>query len=252
MPWNPDQYHKFQSQRAAPFYDLLKLVHVKPRLKVIDLGCGTGELTKELADLLPESNVTGLDSSAHMLEKAASFSTGSLSFEQGNLSTLTQPYDLIFSNAAVQWVEDHPRLIPHLFSKLNPGGQICIQMPSNHNHVSHLLIRETAREEPFKTILGGFERLAPVLQVDEYAKMLFQLGADEIVSFEKVYPHVLENSDAVIEWIKGTALVPYFERLGEHKEEYLDILKRKMKAALPESPVFYPFRRILFSAKRAG
>ncbi len=248
MPWNPEQYHKFQSERSAPFYDLLKLVEIRQHIKAIDLGCGTGELTRVLADALPESDVTGLDTSSQMLNKAASHMTSNLRFEQGDLSQLTGNWDLIFSNAAIQWCEDHEKLIPHFFSKLNPGGQLCIQLPSNHNHISHLLIRETAKEEPFKKILNGFERIAPVLTIDQYAKILFDLNAKDILVFEKIYPHVLEDSDAVVEWISGTALVPYFEKLGEHKPEFLETLRRKMKQSLPDSPLFYPFRRILFSA----
>ena len=250
MPWNPEQYHKFQSERSAPFYDLLKLVKIRPQIKAIDLGCGTGELTRVLADALPNSDVTGLDSSHQMLDKAASYSSSNLRFEQGDLSELTGNWDLIFSNAAIQWCEEHEKLIPHFFSKLNPGGQLCIQMPSNHNHISHLIIRETAKEEPFNKILNGFERIAPVLSIDQYTKILFEQNAKDILVFEKIYPHVLENSDAVIEWISGTALVPYFEKLGEHKPEFLEALRRKMKKALPESPLLYPFRRILFSAMK--
>ncbi|MBC7878038.1 MAG: methyltransferase domain-containing protein [Anaerolineales bacterium] len=250
MPWNPEQYHKFQSERSAPFYDLLKLVLIRPNLKAVDLGCGTGELTRILADALPESNVTGLDSSLQMLNKAASYSSPNLKFEQGDLSALTGSWDLIFSNAAIQWSEDHENLIPQIFSTLNPVGQLCVQIPSNHHHISHLLIRETAKEAPFNKILNNFERIAPVLSIDQYAKILFDQNAKDIIVFEKIYPHVLENSDAVVEWISGTALVPYFERLGEHKTEFVAVLQTKMKKALPESPLLYPFRRILFSAKK--
>ena len=110
--------------------------------------------------------------------------------------------------------------------------------------------RETADEEMFKFILGGFQRYAPVLAIDDYARILFKCGAEDILVFEKVYPHVLENSDAVVEWISGTALVPYFERIGKYKEEFLKAIREKMSAAMPDSPVFYPFRRILFSARK--
>lgn len=250
MPWNPDLYHKFQSERAAPFYDLLALVNVRPNLKVIDLGCGSGELTRQLADRLPHSRVTGLDNSPDMLKKAASFSTSSLIFQLGDQSTLTGEWDLIFSNAALQWSENHAELIPRLFGCLAPGGQIAVQVPSNHNHISHQIYRETAAEEPFRSILAGFQRHSPVLTIDEYARLLFECGAEAITVFEKVYLHVLEDSDAVVEWISGTALIPYFERLGSHKDEFLQVLRAKMRSALPGSPVFYPFRRILFSAKK--
>jgi trans-aconitate 2-methyltransferase len=250
MPWDPNQYHKFQAQRSAPFYDLLALVDVRPNLKVVDLGCGTGELTRQLADALPHSDMTGLDSSPQMLEKAASFSSPNLRFDQGDQSQLTGEWDLIFSNAALQWSENHAELIPHLYRHLKPGGQIAVQVPSNHNHISHQIIRETAGEEPFKSILQGFQRYAPVLSIDQYAQLLFDCGAEDVVVFERVYAHVLGDSDAVVEWISGTACVPYFERLGDHKDSFVTTIRHKMRSALPQSPVFYPFRRTLFSAHR--
>ncbi|HKJ38727.1 MAG TPA: methyltransferase domain-containing protein, partial [Anaerolineales bacterium] len=241
-----------QNQRSAPFYDLLALVDVRENLKTIDLGCGTGNLTRELADKLPNSHVTGLDASPQMLDaaRAASISTPNLVFEQGDQSTLTGEWDLIFSNAALQWSENHTELIPYLFDKLNPGGQMAVQIPSNHNHVSHQIYRQTAEEDMFKFILQGYQRFAPVLSIDDYARILFNCGAEDIIVFEKIYPHVLENADAVVEWISGTALVPYFERLGEHKNAFVKSIREKMRTAMPDSPVFYPFRRILFSARK--
>ena len=250
MPWDPNQYHKFQAQRSAPFYDLLALVDKRPNLKVVDLGCGTGELTRQLADSLLNSDVTGIDSSPQMLEKAASHSSPNLRFEQGDQTQLTGKWDLIFSNAALDWSENHAELIPLLYGSLNPGGQIAVQVPSNFNHVSHQLIRETASEEPFQSILQGFLRTAPVLSIDQYAQILFDSGAENIVVFEKVYAHILEDSDAVVEWISGTACVPYFERLGNDKDRFVQTIQAKMKKALPQSPVFYPFRRTLFSAQK--
>lgn len=252
MPWDPNQYHKFQAQRSAPFFDLLALVDVRPNLKVVDLGCGTGELTRQLADALPNSDVTGLDLSPQMLEKAASFASPGLRFERGDQTQLTGEWDLIFSNAALHWSENHAELIPSLFAKLKPGGQIAVQVPSNFNHISHRIIRETASEELFKFILDGYQRYAPVLEIDKYAQLLFDCGAENIVVFEKVYPHILEDSNAVVEWISGTACVPYFERLGSHKEEFVESIRAKMRAAFPDSPVFYPFRRTLFSARKPG
>ena len=250
MPWNPDLYHKFQTERSAPFYDLVALVDVRPNLKVIDLGCGSGELTRQLADKLPNSHVTGLDSSPQMLDKTASFARPGLVFQQGDQSTLTGEWDLIFSNAALQWSENHAELIPYLFGKLAPDGQIAVQVPSNHNHISHQIYRETAEEDMFKFILQGFQRYSPVLTIENYSRILFNCEAEEINVFEKIYPHVLENADAIVEWISGTALVPYFERLGNHKEDFVEAIRKKMRAAMPDSPVFYPFRRILFSARK--
>ena len=252
MPWDPTQYHKFQAERSAPFFDLLALVQVRPNLKVVDLGCGTGELTRHLADTLPNSTLTGIDNSPQMLDaaRAASFTSPNVHFEQGDQSQLTGEWDLIFSNAALHWSENHSELIPRLYERLAPGGQIAVQVPSNHNHISHQIYRETASEEMFKFILNGFQRYAPVLSIDDYARILFKCGAENIVVFEKIYAHVLENAEAVVEWISGTALVPYFERLGDHKDEFVQVIREKMRAAMPDSPVFYPFRRTFFSARK--
>lgn len=253
MPWNPDQYHKFSAERSAPFDDLLKLVQVRTGLRVVDLGCGTGELTRKLADALPDSDVVGIDTSDQMLEKAAKHAHPGLRFEQGDQSDLSGEWDLIFSNAALQWSEDHAHLFPKLFARLNPGGQLAVQMPSNHEHISHRKIREAAGREPFRSALAGWVRHAPVLTVDAYAELLFHQNAEQITVFEKVYPHVLENADAVVEWISGTALVPYFERLGKEMSElFLQSLRTELRAAIPGSPVFYPFKRTLIMAYKHG
>ena len=248
MTWNPDQYHKFQAERSAPFFDLLKLVRIRPNLRVIDLGCGTGELTQHLANALPDSDVLGLDQSAEMLEKSSRYASRNLRFERGDQTQITGQWDLIFTNAALHWSEDHEELIPNLFRHLDPGGQIAIQIPSNHDHISHQIIRETAEEEPFKSNLKGYNRRSPVCTIEQYAKILFDCKAQEIVVFEKVYPHILENAGAVLEWIKGTALVPYLEKLGEEKEPFVKVIHEKLKACLPGTPVFYPFKRIFLSA----
>ena len=252
MPWNPEQYHIFQAERTAPFEDLLKLVSIRSGLKVVDLGCGTGELTDRLSDILLESDILGIDKSPQMLEKAHSYKKPGLQFEMGDQAQLEGMWDLIFSNAALQWSENHPELISHLYTRLAPAGQIAIQVPSNHTHISHQLIIETAQEEPFKTMINGFTRVSPVLKIDDYAQLLFSLAAEKIVVFEKVYAHVLENSDAVVEWVSGTALVPYFERLGSQKELFLSALRKKYLTNMPGSPIFYPFKRTFISAHKPG
>ena len=250
MPWDPKQYHKFEAERSAPFFDLLSLVEVRQRLKVVDLGCGTGELTRRITDALPDSHVTGLDSSLQMLEKARQLEGPGLHFEEGDQAQLPGEWDLIFSNAALQWSENHAGLIRHLYARLAPGGQLAVQVPSNHNHISHQIYREVASEEPFRSVLNGFQRFAPVLAIDEYAQLLFECGAEQILVFEKIYAHILEDSDAVVEWISGTALVPYFERLGAYQAEFVSSIRQRMRLALPGTPVFYPFRRTLFSARK--
>ncbi|MFO7322063.1 MAG: methyltransferase domain-containing protein [Chloroflexota bacterium] len=249
MPWNPEQYHKFRAQRAAPFEDLVKLIRVRPGMRAIDLGCGTGELTARLADLLPDSDVLGLDSSAEMLGRAEAFVRPGLRFEQGTIESVAGEWDLIFSHAALQWVDDHQTLISRLFGLLKPGGQLVVQMPSNHTHYSHQVVRELAAQEPFATALGGWSRSAPVLPIDAYAELLFACGGEDITVFEKIYPHILPDADAIAEWTSGTLLVPYMERLPSALHAaFMDAYRTRLRARWPQGPVFYGFRRTLFAA----
>lgn len=252
MPWAPDQYHKFQRERFAPFDDCLALVEKRAGLRVVDLGCGTGELTRRLADALPDSDVLGVDTSPEMLARAAPVARRGLRFSPGKLEETTGHWDLVFSHAAIHWVEDHPRLIPRLFELVAPGGQLVVQLPSNHHHFSQIAIRETASEAPFSAALDHWNRRSPVLPVGDYAELLFRAGAPEPIVFEKVYPHVLESADAVLEWVRGSTLVPYLERLPEPLHApFLDRYRAKLSARWPTGPVFFGFQRILFSARRA-
>jgi trans-aconitate 2-methyltransferase len=222
-------------------------------MRVVDLGCGTGELTARLAEALPGSLVTGIDSSGEMLEHAKQYERAGLRFAPGSIEAVEGEWDLVFSHAAIQWVDDHPSLIPRLLGLVRPGGQLAVQLPSNHQHVSHTLIVEIAGEEPFREALGGWTRRSPVLPLEAYAELLYRSGAQEMVVFEKVYPHVLESSDALADWTSGTALVPYFERLPEALHEpFMKRYRERLRAERPERPTFYGFKRTLFAATRQG
>jgi trans-aconitate 2-methyltransferase len=251
MPWNPAQYHQFQKDRFAPFEDLFALIKARAHMSVVDLGCGTGELTRRLADRLPESDVLGIDSSEEMLNGAREREREGLRFERSAIEEIKGAWDLVFSHAALHWVEDHQALVPRLLSLVNPGGQLIVQLPSNHTHPSHTLITEIASEEPFSNALKGWTRTSPVLSINEYAELLYAQGGQDLTVFEKVYPSLLENSDAMAEWTKGTTLVPYFERLPESLHEPLMVKYReRLRSLFPEAPVFYTFRRTLFAATR--
>ncbi|MEW6145435.1 MAG: methyltransferase domain-containing protein [Thermodesulfobacteriota bacterium] len=253
MSWNPELYHKFQSERFAPFEDLMNLIVVSHGLRVIDLGCGTGELTRMLADRLPGSDVLGIDSSPEMLEQAKSKEREGLRFELRSIEEVGGEWELVFSNAAIQWVEDHAELVPSLFNLVSPGGQIAVQLPSNHNHETQLLIHEIAKEPPFTDALKGWSRKSPVLSINSYAELLYKCGGMNIVVFEKVFPHVMRDTDAVADWLSGTMLRPYFERLpGELRGKFVDSYRKRLRRLYPSDPVFYPFRRIFFSAMKTN
>ena len=149
--------------------------------------------------------------------------------------------------------EGHATLIPRLLSRLRPGGQLAVQVPSNHGHPTHSLIVELAGEEPFRSALGGWRRISPVLPIDAYAELLFCHGAQALTVFEKVYPHLLPDAGALADWTSGTALVPYFERLSpELRDLFMARYRARLREIWPGSPVFYPFRRTLFAATVPG
>ncbi|HEX8774950.1 MAG TPA: methyltransferase domain-containing protein [Pyrinomonadaceae bacterium] len=253
MPWNPDRYQQFRTERFQPFDDLIRLVKRRDRMRVIDLGCGTGELTSRLADELPASHVTGIDSSQEMLARAVVYERAGLSFEPGTIESVKGEWDLVFSHAAIHWVEDHAALVPRLFGLVRAGGQLAVQIPSNHGHATHTLISEIAGEEPFRHALDGWARHSPVLPIEAYAELLYAEGAEEIFVFEKVYPHVLESADALADWTSGTALVPYFDRLPQALHEpFMLRYRERLRALWPNRPVFYGFKRTLFAATRPG
>ena len=253
MPWDPDQYLKFTEQRFAPFADLCAFITKRDHLSVIDLGCGTGELTRRMTDSLTASSVIGIDSSERMLEHTAAFATDGLSFSRRAVEEVNGSWDLVISNAVMQWVDDHNSLIPHLVSLVKPGGQLLVQVPSNEQNPSHASIRDIAAEEPFCSALNGWVRISPVLEIDAYAALLNRAGVGDIIAVEKIYCHQLPDADAVAEWTRGTTLIPYLERLSpELQERFLARYRDRLRTYWPTGPVFYTFRRTFFGGIRSG
>jgi trans-aconitate 2-methyltransferase len=251
MPWNPEQYLKFKEQRYQPFADLLALVKIRRGMRAVDLGCGNGELTARLADALPDSEVLGIDSSAEMLAAAAERARDGLRFERRPIEELDGDWDLIFSHAAIQWVPGHKELLPRLFAHLRPGGQLAVQIPNNFSHPTHRLIETVAAEEPFNTAIGGYQKQFHVLPIDAYAEILNHAGGSDLTVMAKIYPHYLESSDQLAEWMSGTALIPYMERLrADLHASFMDRYRELLREAFPGSPVFFGFERVLFAATK--
>lgn len=251
MIWDPDSYNKFQGERERPFEDLFDLLIVRPGLRVIDLGCGTGRLTRLLADRLPESDVLGIDSSARMLAAAREFERPGLRFELRSIEDVAGKWDLVFSHAAIQWLDDHVELIPRLFGLLRTGGQLAVQIPDNYGSPGHQLIVETAREASFAEALRGWSRKPSNLSIERYAELLYAHCGEEFTVLAKIYPLILSDADALLDWSSGTALLPYLERLpASLQPAFQEAYRRRLWEFYPKGPIFYPFRRILFAGTR--
>ena len=253
-PWNPQQYDRFHAERTQPFHDLVAMIEPRPAMSIVDLGCGTGELTRQMHERLGARRTIGIDNSPNMLAKSAAHTTAGLTFELGDLNAFDRPgeFDLIFSNAAVQWVPDHPSLIARLTRSLRDDGQLAIQVPANDDHITHEAARTVARTSSFRDALKGWTRAPAVLSIERYSQLLHELMYRVQSVRLVVYAHVLDDRQAVVEWVKGTMLTDYQKRLpAQMWGEFLEAYRAELFGAIPDTkPFFYPFKRILFCARR--
>ncbi|MBK1897299.1 methyltransferase domain-containing protein [Chryseobacterium paridis] len=254
MPWNPDVYNQFKNIRFKPFFDLSDLIIEEPSMKAIDLGCGTGEQTAILTEKFPQAEFIGIDSSPEMLEKSKALENERLHFRMATTEEMLnndENWDLIFSNAALQWSDDHPKLFPQLISKLKTNGQLAIQMPYQPGNTLNIILSGLAEEEPFKSYLKGWNRPSAVLTIDEYAQILFENGIEELNLSQKVYPIIAEDHDTLFNFISGSALIPYLERLNEgQQKEFTTEFKNRIAANYPKLPAIYAFKRILMYGRK--
>lgn len=250
MPWDPDVYNQFKEKRYEPFYDLISHIHAKPGMNILDLGCGTGELTRIIADKFPGARVLGVDTSAEMLSKASGHPN--ISFAQRSIEEqlqLAEKWDLIVANASLQWVNDHPALFPTLISRLLPGGQLAVQMPSQKENLLNQLLYELVHESPYYEVLEDVVRHSPVLSLDDYTQLMFSNSAKEVLVYQKVYPIIAQSVETLYDFISGSALVPYMEKLAEPmKPAFTKIFKERIADRFPSPPMVYAFKRIILVA----
>ena len=254
--WQPDSYLQFQAERDRPFFELLAQVQpAAAPARILDLGCGTGHLTAALARRWPDAQVTGIDSSAQMLERAPTLPN--LTFVQADLRAdwpLSAP-DLLLSNAALQWLPDHQHLIPELAGRVAAGGTFAFQVPGNFSAPSHVLLEELRHSERWRERLNAAERDRAALVSfgpERYAALLAGLGW-RVNAWETSYLHLLQGPDPVLNWVRGTALRPVLAALTgpqqtEFEAEYAALLRGAYPAQVYGTP--FPFRRIFVVATR--
>jgi trans-aconitate 2-methyltransferase len=244
--WSPEQYERFKAERKQPFIDLAALVEKRASMRVVDLGCGTGELTRELHESLDAEETLGIDNSETMLLKAGSFGGAMLRFERGDIEAFVvdKPFDLIFSNAALHWVPNHESLFTRLASFLSVHGQLAVQMPDNDEHLSHITAARVAAR------FGIEARPAHVLPAARYAELLHHLGFKRQHVRLQVYGHLLPSADDVVEWVRG-ALLTHYESLlpPEQFTQFLAEYRTELRQVLGDtSPYFYTYKRVLMWA----
>lgn len=264
MTWSPQQYLAFEDERTRPVRDLLAAVPDGYRGRVIDLGCGPGNSTEVLSAKLPAARVSGIDSSADMIQAARKrlpsleFSVASIAADgAGNIAAWQDPgpFDVILANAVLQWLPDHAALFPALLAKLAPGGALAVQMPDNLDEPSHRLMREIAMDGPWAAKLAGAAAARTTLNDAAWYFDVMRPVAVRVDLWRTTYYHELAGgAGAVVEWFKGSGLRPFLQALdaGEqvvYLDRYTEAISRVFPARLSGS-VLLPFPRLLMVAIR--
>lgn len=254
--WDPDVYLTFADQRARPFYDLLSRVSAQRPRRVVDLGCGPGNLTLQLARHWPDAVIEALDSSPDMItaarERGVDAAVGDL-----RAWTPQRDTDVVVSNAALHWVPEHGELLVRWAGQLSPGAWIAVQMPANFESPSHIAVRVVAHRDPYVKALRDipFQVGTVVDTPSHYAELLVEAGCN-VDAWETTYLHQLTGEHPVLDWIEGTALRPVREQLNEPEyQQFCQELIPLLADAYPSRPdgtTYFPFRRVFIVAQVGG
>ncbi|PAF51366.1 hypothetical protein BKH43_01625 [Helicobacter sp. 13S00401-1] len=254
--WNPDLYLRFQSERTKPALDLANMINIKHALRILDVGCGPGNSTSVLRKKYENAYIVGIDNSIAMIEKAKN-TYSDIDFLCMNVENAKElcsnggKFDIVFSNACLQWVNDHKNLLPFLMSLLKSDGILAVQIPDKPKAIINTILTEISNmpkwNESFKDI-----RSYHALSVNEYFDVLATCTKDFEIK-ETIYMHRLPDIDSIITWYKATGLKPYLERLeGDLQAEFLeDVLKELRLHFKPQcnGEILLPFPRIFLLGK---
>ncbi len=256
MPsWDPEQYLRFERERSLPFRDLIARLSDRSPKRIIDLGCGSGTSTGLLKERWPAAHLVGLDSSPAMIT-AARKNDDTIDWVLRDIRSwrASTPFDLVVSNAALQWVPDHADLFPRLLQQVAPDGALAVQMPVNFESPAHRSIRQVAQSPRWASRWGAGLSL-PKVEAPELYYDLLAPKARSVDLWQTEYLHVLPDAAAIVEWLKGTALRPYLDALGSDSERqaFVGQVLAAVDAAYPRRTggrVLFPFRRLFVIAYR--
>jgi trans-aconitate 2-methyltransferase len=261
MPWQPAQYLQYAGDRLRPALDLLARVPLESPRAIVDLGCGTGNVTRILGERWPGARIVGVDNSPQMLDEARAAFAGDprFTFVAADLARWQPeaPVDLVYSNAALHWLPDHAALFARMAAFVARGGALAVQMPDNFRAPSHTTVAQLARSERWRAKLSAIVRDPPVAAPsDYYAWLAPRMAAIDIWTTE--YLQAMEargdGEHPVAAWTKGTWLVPILEALdGRERDEFLREYMQRLSVAYPardDGRTLFPFRRLFIVANR--
>ena len=247
--WNSSLYLKFKKERTQPAIDLANRVRTYHPERIADIGCGPGNSTEVLKSVFPDSELHGIDNSQDMIGKARK-EHPELTFYLCDVNDIQNGYDMLFSNACLQWLPDHASLLPKLMNKLNPDGVLAVQLPMNQREPLFRIIDEVASDSSWGLGDRCFQS-NDTLHPDEYYDILSKCSSD-FQMWETTYYHSLPSHQALVDWVKGTRLRPYLDALDSKNAESFEneVLHRTMEAypVRDDGNVLLRFRRFFFVA----
>ncbi len=253
--WNSRQYLKFEKERTQPAKDLINRIEIDNPNKILDIGCGPGNSTYELKKRWPDAKICGIDNSEDMIYTAKS-TYKDIDFAIVNASnqlhTVNEQYDIVFSNACIQWLPNHHKLLREMMELLNNDGILAIQLPMNFNEPIHQLIREVIQREKWAGLISN-EREIDSLSKEEYFELLSNISSD-FVLWETIYMHRMPSHESILEWYRGTGLRPYLNQLNEeYHEDFENDIIELIKEYYPiqkNGEIIFRFPRFFFIAKK--
>jgi trans-aconitate 2-methyltransferase len=254
--WNPTLYSKFEAERMRAARDLLARIALDEASLVYDLGCGPGNSSELLIHRYPNARVVGLDTSDAMLAHARVRAPQAKFFKQdiADWAPKDRP-DLIFANAALQFLPDHDKLFPRLMSYLVPGGALAAQMPNIARESSHALMRMVAAEGPWSSRLVPIAKTQPLIAGYEDYYDWLRPYASQVDVWMTTYVHPVDGPQSIADWFAGSTLQPFLERLGDEERcEFLGRYRAGLKDAYPVQPdgqTLFAYPRLFIVATKA-
>lgn len=251
MTWDPDRYLQFADHRTRPGLELLSRIPDIEARRIVDLGSGTGHLTALLAERWPDASITGIDTSAEMIERARS-DHSSLSWELADVATWRsdEPPDLIFSNATLHWLDDHETLFGRLRSFLGGDGVIAVQMPDNWGEPTHQVPATILDEGDWPEAARSSLMRDRLSDPAAYARWLQPANID---LWRTTYYQRLVEDDPVWTWVTGSVLRPVLASLeGTDRERFGELCRARYAEAYPQGSdgvTTLPFSRLFIVAQ---
>lgn len=253
--WNSQQYLKFKKERTQPSVDLANRITVRHPQRIIDIGCGPGNSTAVLKNRYPDAYILGADFSPNMIEKARADHPDMdfmLFDATKDFDKLDGKFDIVFSNACIQWIPDHKKLLPDMMRILEPGGVLAIQVPNQSEMPINSIVSQVIKTDKWKNKLAQKREFYNLTQ-EEYFDILADISSD-FSMWKTVYFHRLPSQQSIVEWYKSTALKPFLDVLSEEEKiDFEEDILEEVKKHYPvqaNGEVIFRFSRLFFIAEK--